>query len=480
MDNIFWNNDFSEKEIMKIIKEKKIKFVDLKFTDLIGRWHHLSIPTNTMDKSLFKKGVGVDGSSCPGFTSIESGDINIIPDIKTAFIDSFNDYPTISFICDIIESDTNNPFTRDPRGVAKRAEQFLLNSGIADESYWMPELEFYVFNEVYYNDKPYDTGYGINSYEAHWNADDEEILNWNRYKKGYLSIMPEDSLNNLRAKISIELGKIGIPIRYHHHEVGGAGQCEIEFLISPGLIKTADSIFLAKYIIRNIANADGLSITFMPKPIYKEPGSGMHFHQKLHKEGENIFYDEKNYAHLSDNALSYIAGLFTHNDGVMAFTNPSSNSYRRLVKGYEAPTRLFFSEANRSSAIRIPKSANSKEKKRIEYRMPDATCNPYLAISAMLLAGLNGIQKKLSSKKFGPLDRNIFKLPIKQQEKFPHIPYSFYDALMKLKKDYTFLIQNNVFDKDIIDTWINYKLENEIYPLNSRPHPYEIELYYNL
>jgi len=290
---ITWKENYSPEELIKLIKEKNIKIIDLKFTDLIGKMYHLSLPASNVDISLFESGIGFDGSNCAGFTKLESGDINIVPDPKTAFIDEFYEIPALSFLCNIVESDTVKPFSRDPRSIAKRAEEYMLSTGIADESWWLPELEFYVFDDVYYNSKPYDTGYGVDSLEAHWNSDDPETMHWNRHKRGYHAINPEDSLQDLRAEISLALEKVGIPVRYFHHEVGGAGQCEIELLIRPGLLQTAQSIILAKYIIRNIVSIEGRTVTFMPKPIFNEPGSGMHFHQKLHKNGKNIFYKKR-------------------------------------------------------------------------------------------------------------------------------------------------------------------------------------------
>lgn len=467
-------------DILKRIQEENIKFVDLKFIDLVGKWHHLTLPVSNVKHSLFEKGVGFDGSSCSGFTSLEAGDLNVIPDPETAFLDDFYEIPALSFICDIVEADTLKPFKRDPRGVSKRAEKYLKESGIADESHWMPELEFYAFDSVRYSSEPYDFGFGVDSLEAHWNSQEERTEPWIKHKGGYHAIYPSDSLHDLRAEICVALEKAGVAVRYHHHEVGGAGQAEIELALSPGLVKCADKVMISKYVIRNVCFKRGKSVTFMPKPIFGEPGSGLHFHQKLHKNGKNIFYCSGGYFDLSDEATHYIAGLGTHGPSVMAFTNPSTNSYRRLVEGYEAPTRFFFSVANRSSAIRIPKSAVSEDQKRIEFRMPDATCNPYLAVSAMLMAGLDGIKSKISPAKFGPLDKNLFELPPREQRRFLPIPSSFENSLDSLESDNEYLKQGSVFDEELIDVWKEIKIKNEIIPLKIRTHPYEIELYYDL
>lgn len=467
-------------EILRRIKEEDIKFVDLKFCDMIGKWHHLTLPASNVKESLFEKGVGFDGSNFPGFTSLEAGDLNVLPDPDTAFMDEFYEIPALSFICDITEADTLKPFRRDPRGVAKRAEEYIKESKVADESYWMPELEFYAFDSVRFSSEPYDIGYGVDSDEAHWNSQEERTEPCIKHGAGYHAIYPADSLHDLRAEICLVLEKAGIPVRYHHHEVGGAGQAEIELSLSPGLVKCADKVMIAKYIIRNVCHKRGKSATFMPKPIFGEPGNGLHFHQKLHKDGKNLFYSQGGYFDLSDEALHYIAGLGTHGQSVMAFTNPSTNSYRRLVEGYEAPTRFFFSVANRSSAIRIPKSAVSQDQKRIEFRMPDATCNPYLAVSAMLMAGIDGINKNISSSKFGPLDKNLFELPPREQKRFISIPSSFEKSLESLQQDNEYLKEGGVFDEELIEVWRQIKTENEIIPLKIRTHPYEIELYYDI
>ncbi|MBN1151104.1 type I glutamate--ammonia ligase [candidate division WOR-3 bacterium] len=467
-------------DVLKKIHDEKIAFVDLKFIDLIGKWHHFTLPVSNVKKTLFERGVGFDGSSCPGFTSLESGDLNVVPDPETAFMDDFYEIPALSFICDIVEADTLRPFARDPRGVAKRAEKYLSESEIADESFWQPELEFYVFDSVRYSDKPYDFGFGVDSLEANWNSFEERVEPWIKHNGGYHAIFPTDSTHDLRAEITVALEKAGIPVRYHHHEVGGAGQAEIELTLSPGLVRCADNIVKGKYIIKNICLKREKSVTFMPKPIFGEPGSGLHFHQKLHKKGKNIFFSQGGYFDLSEEATFYIAGLGTHGASVMAFTNPSTNSYRRLVEGYEAPTRFFFSVANRSSAIRIPKSAVTEDQKRIEFRMPDATCNPYLAVSAMLMAGLDGIKSKISPSKFGPLDKNLFELPPREQRKFLPIPSSLEDSLESLNHDREYLFRGDVFDEDLIKIWTQIKQNNEIIPLKIRTHPFEIELYYDL
>jgi len=465
----------------KYIKDNNIKMIDLKFCDLFGRLHHITVPSARCKDGLFDEGVGFDSSSIAGFKSLESGDMALLPDINTAFPDEFCNLSTLSFLCNIVEADTKNPFHRDPRYIARKAEDYLKNTGIADESRWGPEYEYYMFDNVKYKNNTFKSGYEVISEEANQFEDTEDLTGLPiRKGKGYHAIPPMDKLNDLRSESVEILEDIGIPVKYHHHEVGGPGQSEIEVNLN-GLRKSADNGMIIKYIIKMTADIYGMIATFMPKPLFDEAGNGMHFHQHLFKNGKPLFYDENGYGGLSELALNYIAGILKHSPALLALTNPSTNSYKRLVPGYEAPVNLFFSLANRSAAIRIPKYCTSPEEKRIEFRPPDATCNMYIAMSAMLMAGIDGIKNKLNPKElgFGPYDINIFEMKPKERKKIKPLPSSLNEALNALEKDYKFLLEGDVFKKDVIDTWIEYK-RNELLIINRRPHPYEIELYIDI
>lgn len=472
-------------EVTKYIRQNDIRFIDLKFINLIGGLHHITIPCHRFNSKLMEEGVGFDSSSTSGFKTLEAGDMVLIPDIQTGFIDPFHKYPTLSFLCNIAEADTKKRFNRDPRYITTLAEEYLISTGIATESKWGPEFEYYIFDNIDYRNDSYFSYLKINSKEAQWNnyanegkQDGYQLFN----HRGYHAAPPYDELYNIRSETVKVMEDCGIPVKYHHHEVGSSGQVEIEVLLG-NLTRMADVTILTKYIAKMVALKYGKTATFMPKPLYDEPGSGMHFHQHLFKGGKPLFYDPKGYGGLSQLAQSYVAGILKHAPAIIALTNPSTNSYKRLIPGFEAPVALFFSLGNRSSAIRIPKYATSPESKRIEYRPPDATCNPYLAMSAMLLAGIDGIRNKLNiaDEGFGPFDINLFDPQNENiRNSIKSLPTSLESALNHLKHDYKFLLKGNVFQDDIFESWISYKTTNELMENRNRPTPYEYLLYYGV
>lgn len=472
------------KTVVKKVEEQQVEMIDLKFCDLFGRWHHISIPVSQLNESLFTQGVAFDGSSVPGFKKLEAGDMVLLPDTNTMLLDPFWDQNTLSFICSAYEADPLELFRNDPRNIAFRADQYLKETGLADTSYWSPEFEFYIFDHINYISDINYSGYQIDSNEADWNtgADDEQNLGHKIPRQGgYHAIPPLDSLFNLRALMVKTIEDSGVPVRYHHHEVGGPGQSEIEIHHHP-LLEAGDVTMLVKYLIRMVANKNSKTVTFMPKPLYNEAGSGMHIHCKLFKNGKPLFYDENGYAGLSEFAHYFIGGILKHGPALLAFTNPSTNSYKRLVPGFEAPVKSIFGLANRSAAIRIPKYANTPEEKRFEFRPPDATCNMYLALSAMLMAGIDGVVNKIDpvEEKFGPYDVNIFEFPKSKLDKIKSLPTSLFEALEALRKDHEFLLKGEIFSKNLIETWIDYKITREYNEVRNRPHPYEMSLYYDL
>lgn len=475
----------STEEVSAFIRQNEIRFIDLKFINLIGGLHHITIPVRQFNQGLLEKGVGFDGSSIPGFKNVESGDMVLIPDLSTGFLDPFFQHATLSFLCNIAEADTKDPFHRDPRYIAALAEEYLLSTGIATESRWGPEFEYYIFDAVEFRNDPFYSYYKINSDEAHWSnyLDEGKQDGYQMFNhRGYHAPLPQDELSDIRSETVRIMEECGIPVKYHHHEVGSSGQVEIEVLMDK-LPRMADAVILGKYIIKMVAKKYGKTATFMPKPLYGEPGSGMHFHQHLFKNGKPLFYDKLGYGGLSRLAQSYIAGILKHAPALSGLTNPSTNSYKRLIPGFEAPVALFFSLGNRSSAIRIPKYATEPETKRIEYRPPDATCNPHLAMSAMLLAGIDGIQQNLDLTKegFGPFDVNLFAAEnARILKSIKSIPTSLDAALEHLKADYDFLTAGNIFTEDLIDAWIDYKYTNDFIENRNRPTPYEYLLYYGV
>jgi len=465
-------------EAQQYVREQQFKMIDLKFSDLHGRWHHVTVPASQFNETLMRDGVGFDGSSV-GLKSVKSGDMVLLPDLATAFRDPFWEAPTLSFVCSAFEADTKLPFPRDPRNIAKRAEEYMQETGVADESRWGPEYEFYIFDNVAFENGVNTATYRVDSSEAAWQSAAGGHGHLIPLHGGYHAIPPKDQLFNLRSEMSIVLEEMGIEVKYHHHEVGGPGQCEIETPMM-GLLQSGDATQMVKYVTKMVAHRRHQTATFMPKPLYGEAGNGMHFHQHLFKNNVNVFYDENGYGHLSDTALYYIGGLLAHGPAVLAFTNPSTNSYRRLVPGFEAPVNSFFSLGNRSAAIRVPKYADQPDTARFEFRPPDATCNIYLALAVQLMAGLDGIRRKLDPRElgFGPIDQNIFGWSDEQRTAIKPLPASLHEALEALEKDHEFLLQGDVFDEGQIAEWIKVKSE-EYYGVRNRPHPYEIQLYFD-
>ncbi len=466
----------SAAEALKFIKDQNIAMVDLKVTSLAGQWMHLTIPARNFTQKHFEEGVGYDGSSGSGFTSVESGDVAALPDPTTAFLDPFWERPTLSFICGTVTADTKTPFPNDPRTIAQRAVAYLRQTGIADEALMGPEFEFHVFDRVDLLNEPFQTLVRIQSGETDPDGTGPRI----QPKRGYFAVPPAEQFHDLRSEIALTLEAMGIPVRYHHHEVGACGQCEIEIDLGP-LVTVADRTMLIKYVVKNVARRRGKLATFMPKPVYGEAGNGMHVHQKLDRGGKPLFYDEKqrNYAHLSDLALQYVAGLLRHGGALTGLTNPSTNSYKRLEAGFEAPVHLFFSLANRSAAIRVPKYAIRPADKRIEYRPPDFTGNIYLTLAAMLMAGLDGIRSKLdpTALNFGPFDVDIARQDESFRRRITPLPRTLYDALAALEADHAFLCQGEVFSEAFIQGWAAGKRREETDLVAPRPHPYEYELY---
>lgn len=466
-------------ESAAFILANSIEMIDLKFSDLWGRWHHVTLTAEQFSPRTLTSGVGFDGSSV-GLKSVKSGDMALIPDLSTAFVDPFWEAPTLSFICSAVEADTKKLFTRDPRVIMLRAEEYLRNSGIADRSVWGPELEFYIFDSVSLENGCQAASYRLESSEANWNSGQPGHGHYIPMHGGYHANPPRDQTYALRTEMVRLLQRCGVPVKYHHHEVGGPGQCEIETPMM-GMQASADGAMLIKYIAKMVAHQAGKTATFLPKPLFGEAGSGMHFHQQLFKGDKNVFYDPADKNLLSKTALYYIGGLLTHAPAVLALTNPSTNSYRRLVPGYEAPINAFFSSGNRSAAIRVPRYATEPDQVRFEFRPPDATCNPYIAMAAMLLAGLDGVKREIDPTEagFGPIDVNIFTLSEEERAHIKQLPSSLSEALSALKSDHEFLLAGDVFSEEMLADWIKAKTREER-ELQLRPHPYEIEQYFDL
>ncbi len=469
---------FTNEQILRFVKDQSVEMVDFKVVDLIGRWHHVTIPASQLSKSTFTDGIGIDASSYPGYKKVAAGDMRIIPDNTTCIIDRFPDLRTLSILCDVIEPD-GKPYFRYPRNVARRAERYMasIQKGVA---LFSPELEFHVFDEIRYSSDVNQASYYLDSAEAFWNTGRPENPNLG-YKipsqAGYHGIPPADSTFNLRSKLIKLIGESGISVKYHHHEVGAA-QVEIEVLHDT-LLASADAVMLMKYLIKNIACQSRKVATFMPKPLYQEAGNGMHVHQYLSDGKISLFYHKNGYAGMSQLALNYVGGLLKHGPALLAFTSPSTNSYKRLIPGYEAPVNLFFAAGNRTAAVRIPMYDTNRQRARIEFRPPDATCNPYLALSAMLMAGLDGIENQIdpTAEGFGPFEIEVAEMPEEERASIKALPSSLQDALNALRDDHDFLLKGKVFTEDLIDAWIEYKLNKEVNSLRARPHPYEFELY---
>ncbi len=466
--------------VNKMIKDNDIQIIDLKFNDLPGLWQHFSIMPREMDGNIWTDGIGFDGSSIRGFQKIQESDMILIPDPSTARVDPICQVPTLSVICDIKDPLTKEHYSRDPRYVARKAEEYLKKTKIADTVYIGPELEFFVLDDVRFDQNEHSGYYYVDSIEGEWNTGRDEKPNLGykpRFKEGYFPVPPHDSLQDIRSEMILTMEGVGIQIEVHHHEVATAGQCEIDMRYGP-LVDVADNVLWYKYIVKNTARKHGKVATFMPKPLFGDNGSGMHTHQSLWKAGKPLFYDAKGYAGTSQLCRWYIGGLLKHGRALMAFCAPTTNSYKRLVPGYEAPVNLVYSARNRSAAARIPMYTEAPAAKRIEFRPPDPSANPYLAFSAMLMAGLDGIENKIDPG--NPLDKNTYELSPREARRIPTVPGSLDEALKALEADHQFLLKGGVFTQDVIDVWLEYKREAEIDPIRLRPHPWEFQLYFDV
>ena len=466
-------------EVLKYAEKNGAKFVDFKFVDLLGIWQHTTMPIHKLKEDSFSEGFGFDGSSIRGWKAINESDMGFIPDPSTAVMDPFYAQPTLSLICDIVDAVTREPYTRDPRYIARKAEQYLKQTGIGDTAFFGPEPEFFIFDDIRFAEAPNQSFFAIDSSEGRWNTGSKEYgpnLGYKpAHKGGYFPAPPIDSLTDIRNEMSLVLESVGIPVEVHHHEVASGGQCELSMRFN-SLVKMADWTMWYKYVVKNVARRHGKTATFMPKPIMGDNGSGMHCHQSIWKDEKNLFAGDK-YAGFSDVGLNYIGGLLKHAPSVLAVTNPTLNSYRRLVPGFEAPVNLAYSSRNRSASVRIPVSGDSPKAKRLEFRCPDPTANPYLAFSAMLMAGLDGIQTK--SNPGQPLDKDIYSLSPEELKDVPKAPGSLEESIANLTRDHAFLLKGDVFTKDVVDGWIEWKTENEIKQARLRPTPYEFMLYFD-
>ncbi len=468
-------------EVLKFIKDEGVKFVDVRFCDLPGVMQHFNVPAQSVGADFFTEGQMFDGSSITGFQAINESDMKLLPDLDTSYIDPFRAEKTLNINMSIVDPYTGEPYSRDPRQVAAKAEAYLKSTGVADTAFFAPEAEFYIFDDVRFETKQNAGYYYIDSIEGAWNTGRVEE-GGNRghktpYKGGYFPVPPVDHYADLRDQMSIELDKLGLQVERAHHEVGTAGQAEINYRFDT-LLKSADKVMLFKYVIKNVAWAAGKTVTFMPKPLFGDNGSGMHCHQSLWSDGTPLFYDELGYGGLSDLARWYVGGLLHHAPSLLAFTNPTVNSYHRLVPGYEAPVNLVYSARNRSACIRIPVTGSNPKAKRIEFRVPDPSSNPYLAFSAMLMAGLDGIKNKIEPP--APVDKDLYELPPDEAANIAQVPGSLGEVLDNLEADHGYLTEGGVFTPDLIETWLDIKRTKEIDPIRLRPHPHEFELYYNI
>ena len=469
----------SPQEVLNLIRDKSILFVDFKFQDFPGTWQHLTVPAMQLKAGSFEDGFGFDGSSIRGWQAINESDMLMLPDPKTAFIDPFCQLPTLSLTCSILDPITKQPYTRDPRNVARKCEEYIKSTGLADTAYFGPEAEFFIFDNVRFISGVNAAGYEVDSEEGIWNSNSAERPNLGhrpRHKEGYFPVPPTDSLQNIRSDMVHTLMQLGIEVEAHHHEVATAGQCEIDMRFQP-LLLMADQMMEYKYVVKNIAKKWGKTVTFMPKPLFGDNGSGMHVHSSLWKNGKPLFAGD-GYAGLSEMALHYTGGLLKHAAALIAIVAPTTNSYRRLVPGYEAPVNLAYSQRNRSAACRIPMYSPSPKAKRIEFRCPDPACNPYFAFAAIAMAGLDGVLNKTDPGE--PFDRDLYDLEPEELAKVPQVPGSLEGALNALEADHEFLLQGDVFTQDVIETWIRYKREKEVDPVRLRPHPHEYMLYFDV
>jgi glutamine synthetase len=485
MERFLGGREAQAKDVIALAKEHGVQMVDFKFTDLPGMWQHVGLSINALDEDAFTVGLGFDGSSIRGFQEIEESDMVLLPDAASALVDPFHEQKTLSIVCGVIDPITRESYTRDPRHVAQKAEAYLLETGIADTCFMGPEAEFYIFDHVAFDQRANTAFYEVDSEEAHWNTGrgfgverngDRNLGYKLRAQQGYFPASPSDAHGDVRARMVEVLESLGVRCEFHHHEVGSAGQAEIDMRFTT-LMKMADQVQLYKYVAKNVARQAGRTATFMPKPLFEQNGSGMHVHQSLWRGGENIMYDFQGYALLSREALNYIGGLLTHARALMAFCAPTTNSYRRLVPGYEAPVNLIYSQRNRSAAVRIPVYSASAKAKRLEFRPPDPTANPYLAFAAMLMAGLDGIQNRIDPGP--PLDVDVYRLSTEELAGINTVPRSLEEALDALEHDHEFLLKGGVFTPDVIETWIEYKRREEADQVRLRPHPWEFALYYD-
>jgi glutamine synthetase len=471
----------SADEVLKYLADESVQFVDVRFCDLPGTVQHFTVPVEVFDEKVFTEGLMFDGSSIRGFQQIHESDMLLLPDASTAVLDPFRARKTLNLTFFVHDPLTGEPYTRDPRNIARKAQEYLRGTGIADTVYFGPEAEFYIFNSARFQTTPNTGYYYIDSDEGAWNTGREEeggnLAYKPPYKGGYFPVPPMDHYADLRADMTRTLIDCGIMVEMQHHEVGTAGQSEINMRFSP-LLEMADKLMLYKYLIKNVAVANGKTVTFMPKPIFGDNGSGMHCHQSLWKDGNPLFYDEVGYAGLSDIGRYYIGGLLKHAPSLLAFTNPTVNSYHRLVPGFEAPVNLVYSQRNRSACVRIPITGASPKAKRIEFRVPDPSCNPYLAFSAMMMAGLDGVKNKVEPPE--PVDKDLYELPPDEAQAIPQVPGSLEKVLDTLEADHDYLLEGGVFTADLIETWLDYKRSNELDPIRLRPHPHEFELYFDV
>ena len=467
------------KEVMSLIKEKSARAVDLRFVDLPGVWQHFTVSTREFAENIFQEGIGFDGSSIRGFQEIQESDMLLVPDAASAFIDPFTAVPTLILICNVRDPVTGKPYSRDARYVAAKAENYLKSTGIADTAYFGPEPEFFIFDDVRFS-QSYEHGfYFIDAKEGFWNSGKEENPNLGykpRYKEGYFPVPPMDSHQDLRTEMALTLEQIGIDTEIHHHEVGTAGQAEIGMRFD-SLKNMGDKLLKYKYVIKNVAHRHNKTVTLMPKPIFQDNGSGMHVHQSLWKGNKNVFFEAGGYGDLSKTAVYYIGGILKHAPALLAFCAPTTNSYRRLVPGYEAPINLIYSQRNRSACVRIPVYSRTEKAKRIEVRFPDSAANGYLAFSAMLMAGLDGIQNKITPPT--PMDKDLYDLPPTDLAKVAKTPGTLSEVLDALEKDHDFLLKGDVFTRDVIETWLAYKRTREVDAIRLRPHPWEFALYFD-
>ena len=466
-------------DVVSFMQKNDVKVVDLRFMDFPGLWQHFSVPTHAIDEEAFAKGLGFDGSSIRGWQAINESDMLVKPVAESAFIDPFFQAKTMVLICNICDPVTGEDYTRDPRNIARKAESFLKTTGVGDVAYFGPEAEFFIFDDIRFDQNEHEGYYHIDSNEGRWNAGRVENPNLGykpRYKEGYFPVPPTDQLQDIRSEMMLTLEEMGVEIEAQHHEVATGGQCEIDMRFNT-LVNMSDNVLKYKYVLKNVARKHNKVVTFMPKPLFGDNGSGMHVHFSIWKKNTNLFAGD-GYAGMSKMALYAIGGLLKHAPALLAFTSPTTNSYKRLVPGFEAPVNLAYSSRNRSAAVRIPMYSNSPKAKRIEFRCPDPSCNPYLALSAIMMAGLDGIVNKIDPGQ--PLDKDIYDMPAEELAKVAHTPGSLRESLRALENDHAFLLKGDVFTQDVIDTWINYKIKYECQAVELRPHPWEFALYFDI